>query len=88
MDGQFSDRLTRGISRKGRAALAATLISQLGKSPELTKVVILLIALGHIRMRSGYMLVDSSQPHIPARHKRRGARGKGFTVKRPRSRFL
>ncbi len=63
-------------------------LSQLGRAPELTRLVILLLLWGNIRMRLSYSMVDESRPAIPAASLKRAAKRKGFTMKRPRSRFL
>lgn len=76
-----------GISRE-RAALAATLLAQLGKSPQLTKLVILLLVWGQIRLWPAEAVADETGPRAPVPDRRRIPKGKGYAVKRPRSRFL
>jgi hypothetical protein len=74
-------------SSERKAAVVSALLSQARRSPELTKILILLIVWGHVLSRPGYTLADSGpalkpgpQPSLPAKQ--------GFTVKRPRERFL
>jgi hypothetical protein len=70
-----------------RTAILAMMFSQFGRSPELTRLVILLLVWGHIRSRQGYTtLEDSGIRKVPRR--RRGLRRKSFSLKRPRQRFL
>lgn len=63
-------------------------MAQLGRSPELTRLMILVILWGHIRLRPGYTMAEDEQPPIPAQRRKSVPKRKGFTVKRPRSRFL
>lgn len=72
---------------KRKAAVLAALMSQMRRSPELTRLMILLLVWGHVRSREGYATLDSG----PIRRRPRGRRGqrrKSFSLKRPRERFL
>ncbi len=79
--------VNQGETGKQKAAIIATLLSQVSRSPELTKIMILLLVWGNVRSRSGYTTVEVQSPLNPPQQKRATKR-KGFTVKRPRERFL
>ena len=74
-------------SSERKAAVVSALLSQLSKSPELTKILILLIVWGHVRSRLGYTLANT-RPTLKANRQKRSPARQGFTVKRPRERFL
>jgi hypothetical protein len=63
-------------------------MAQLGRSPELTRLMILLILWGQVRFRPGYTMVDEQQPAVADQGQRTVPKGKGFSIRRPRSRFL
>ncbi len=69
-------------------AVAATIMAQLGRSPELTRLLILLIIWGQVRFRTGYTMVDEQKPAVPDQSHVSVPKGRGFSVKRPRARFL
>ena len=72
---------------KRKAAVMATLMSQMRRSPELARLMLLLLVWGHVRSREGYTTLDDGP--IRRRHRtRRGQRRKSFSLKRPRERFL
>jgi hypothetical protein len=73
--------------RKRRQAILANLMGQLGRSPEMTRLMILLIVWGNVRARSGYT-THNERPARTGTRARRGQRRKSFTLKRPRQRFL
>ena len=70
-----------------KAAVMAALASQMRRSPELTRLMLLLLVWGHVRSRDGYSILDSGPVVRPPRRKR-GQRRKSFSLKRPRERFL
>jgi hypothetical protein len=72
---------------KRRAAALANLMSQMRRSPELTRLIILLLIWGHVRARPGYT-TQADQPVPRGLPVRRGQRRKSFSLKRPRERFL
>ena len=74
-------------SSERKAAVLSALLSQVSKSPELTKILILLIVWGHVRSRPGYTLADTG-PALPTGPQEHPPAKQGFTVKRPRERFL
>ena len=45
-------------SSRRRNALMAVLFSQMSRSPELTKLMVLLLVWGHVRSRPGYTTLD------------------------------
>ena len=70
-------------------AFAASLLAQFRKPHELTRISLMLIILAHVKMRGGFTLHEP-QPAITAdtnRQKRIKSK-KGFSIKKPRSRFL
>lgn len=76
-----------GKASKRRIAIFALLLRQIGRSSELTKLMVLLLVWGQVRSRPGYdMLEDGPAPKtsqlasVP--------KGQGFQVRRPRERFL
>lgn len=74
-------------SSERKAAALSALLSQASKSPELTKILILLIVWSHVRSRPGYTLADSQPAPKPGPQTSLPAK-QGYTVKRPRERFL
>jgi hypothetical protein len=73
--------------KRRRAAVLANLMSQMRRSPELARLMILLLVWGHVRARAGYTTLRER----PLRARRRGKGGqrrKSFSLKRPRERFL
>jgi hypothetical protein len=70
-----------------RQAILANLMAQLGRSPEMTRLLILMIVWGNVRARHGYTTVVE-QPVRRGHSRKRGQRRKSFSVKRPRERFL
>jgi hypothetical protein len=80
-------RVHPGEAKKRRAAVVANLMAQLRRSPELTRLVILLVIWGHVRARPGYRTM-SQRSIRPGRKGKTGQRRKGFSLKRPRERFL
>ena len=74
-------------SSRRRNALMAVLFSQMSRSPELTKLMVLLLVWGNVRSRPGYTIVDGGPNFKPSRLKR-SPKGRGFGVRRPRERFL
>ena len=77
----------QGEAGKQKAAIIATLLSQASRSPELTKIMILLLVWGNVRSRSGYTTIEAQSP-LNAPQQNRVTEGKGFAVKRARERFL
>lgn len=77
----------RGDESKQKAALIATLLSQVSRSPELTKILILLLVWGNVRSRSGYTTVET-QAVTKLPRQNRTTKRKGLSVKRLRERFL
>lgn len=73
--------------KKRRAAVLANLMSQMRRSPELTRLIILLLVWGHVRARPGYT-TQSDEPVRRGLRLKRGQRRKSFSLKRPRERFL
>jgi len=76
-----------GKTKRRRAAVLANLISQMRRSPELARLMILLLVWSSVRARAGY----STLRQRPAGKKPRGKdsrRKKSFSLKRPRERFL
>ena len=76
----------QGETGKKKAAVIATLLSQASRSPELTKIMILLLVWGNVRSRSGYTTIEAQSPLNAPQQNR--TKGKGFAVKRARERFL
>ncbi|UCG24857.1 MAG: hypothetical protein JSW55_02340 [Chloroflexota bacterium] len=72
---------------KRKAAVMAALTSQMRRSPELARLMLLLLVWGHVRSRVGYTTLDSG-PVVRRSRGRRGQRRKSFSLKRPRERFL
>lgn len=81
------NKATQTPSKKRRAAVLATLLAQLNRSPELAKILILLLVWGHVRSRPGYTTFEAQSTPKP-KVSRSISKGKGFNVKRPRERFL
>jgi hypothetical protein len=76
-----------GEASKRKIALLALLLHQMSRSPELTKLMVLLIVWGHVRSRPGYdILVDGPVPKVS--QLANVPKGQGFQVRRPRERFL
>lgn len=73
--------------RRRRAAVMASLLVQMRRSPELTKVLILLLVWGNVRARAGFTTLQE-EPIRGGRRNKRGQRRKSFSLKRPRERFL
>ena len=72
---------------KRRAAVLANLMSQMRRSPELARLMILLLVWGHVRSRAGYSTMRARR--AGKRHRGKdGRRRKSFSLKRPRERFL
>jgi hypothetical protein len=65
----------------------AVLFSQMSRSPELTKLMVLLLVWGNVRSRPGYTTLDG-QPNFKPSCPKRPPKGRGFGVRRPRERFL
>lgn len=77
----------RSERKRRRAAVLANLMSQMSRSPELARLMILVLVWGHVRARAGYSTLRGR----PIGKKRRGKgdqRRKSFSLKRPRERFL
>jgi hypothetical protein len=74
-------------SKERKEAVLSALLSQASKSPELTKILILLIVWSHVRSRPGYTLADTG-PALKPRPQESLPAKQGFNVKRPRERFL
>jgi hypothetical protein len=74
-------------SSRRRNALMAVLFSQMSRSPELTKLMVLLLVWGNVRSRPGYTTLDGGPNFKPSRLKR-PPKGRGFGVRRARERFL
>jgi hypothetical protein len=72
---------------KRRAAALANLMSQMRRSPELARLMILLLVWASVRARRGYTTL-SERPVRRGLSLKRGQRRKSFSVKRPRERFL
>jgi hypothetical protein len=77
----------QGKSKKRRPAVLAMLVSQMRRSPELTRLMILLLVWGHVRSRGGYNTMNE-RPIRRGHSRKRGQRRKSFSLKRPRERFL
>jgi len=77
----------QGKSRKRRAAVLAMLMGQMRRSPELTRLLILLLVWGHVRSRGGYETM-AERPIRRGQNRKSGQRRKSFSLKRPRERFL
>ena len=75
------------ISKQQKAAITAALLAQFRKPHEFKKLTLLLIVWAHVRMRSGYTTIDAPS-HFPATKNGRLPKKRGYSVKRPRSRFL
>ena len=73
--------------KKRRAAVAASLMSQMRRSPELTRLMIILLVWGNVRSRAGFSTLGE-QPVRKGLGRKRGQRRKSFSLKRPRERFL
>ena len=65
----------------------AVLLSQMSRSPELTKLMVLLLVWGHVRSRPGYTTLET-QPGLKPSRQKSTPKGQGFGVRRPRERFL
>ena len=72
---------------KRRAARLASLMDQMRRSPELARLMILLIVWAHVRARAGYTTM-AERPIRRGLRQKRGQRRKSFSLKRPRERFL
>lgn len=77
----------RSEAKKRRAATLANLMSQMRRSPELTRLLLLLLIWGHVRARPGFTTI-SERPVRRGYRRKRGQRRKSFSVRRPRERFL
>jgi hypothetical protein len=77
----------RGEVNKRRAAVVAALMSQMRRSPELTRLMIILLVWGHVRSRRGYETM-AERPLHRGLSRKRGQRRMSFSLKRPRERFL
>jgi hypothetical protein len=77
----------RSEANTRRAAALANLLAQMRRSPELTRLMLLLLVWGSVRSRSGYESV-SERPVRRGLSRKRGQRRKSFSLKRPRERFL
>ncbi|MFZ0545110.1 MAG: hypothetical protein WAM60_06715, partial [Candidatus Promineifilaceae bacterium] len=74
---------------QSKNALTAALLSQFRKPHELTKITLLLLVLAHTRMRAGFSLHEPQPAKVPDTNRpQRVKRKKGFSIKRPRTRFL
>ncbi len=73
-------------ARRRKTALLALLLLQMRKSPELAKLMLLLLVWGHVRSRPGYSIVES--PSFKGTEQQSAPKGKGINVRRPRERFL
>jgi hypothetical protein len=73
--------------RRRQAAVLALLLARLARSPELARLLLLIVIWGHVRSRPRYAIVEP--PSGPKAKRRSPApTGRGFSVKRPRERFL
>jgi len=63
------------------------LMGQMRRSPELTRLLILLLVWGHVRSRGGYETM-AERPIRRGQNRKSGQRRKSFSLKRPRERFL
>lgn len=79
--------VTQGKSSKRKAAILSTLLVQLNKSPELAKIMLLVLVWGHVRSRPGFFTLKERSTQKPSRQDKL-LKGKGFSIKRPRERFL
>jgi hypothetical protein len=79
--------VNQGKMDKKKVAIIAMLLSQASRSPELTKIMILLLVWGNVRSRSGYTPVESQSP-LKSPQQKSANKKMGFTVKQPRARFL
>lgn len=70
-----------------RAAVVATLMRQMRRSPELTRLMIILLVWGNVRSRASYSTL-AERPARRGHSRKRGQRRKSFSLKRPRERFL
>jgi hypothetical protein len=74
---------------QNKNALTASLLSQLRKPHELSKITLLLLVLAHVRMRPGFSFHEPAQTQVPDTNRpKRIKRKQGFSIKQPRSRFL
>ncbi len=73
--------------KRRRAAALANLMSQMRRSPELARLMILLLVWGHVRARAGYSTLRE-RPVGRKQAGKGGQRRKSFSLKRPRERFL
>ncbi|MDX1613049.1 MAG: hypothetical protein R3300_01995 [Candidatus Promineifilaceae bacterium] len=74
-------------SSRRRWVALSVLLTRLGRSPELTKLLLLLLVWGHVRARAGHTTLEVQSGPKPARQAS-VPKGKGFSIKRPRQRFL
>ena len=75
----------RPPSRRQTVVLAL-LLSRLGRSPELTRLLLLLLALGQLRTRPYTTLEPDTGPK--STRQSNTPKGKGSSIRRPRERFL
>jgi hypothetical protein len=74
---------------QNKRALTASILSHFRKPHELSKIALLLVVLAHTRMRPGFSTHDPAQTKVPDTNRPNRVKSKkGFSVKRPRSRFL
>jgi len=76
---------TRGNKR--RAAALANLMSLMRRSPEVARLMILLLVWGHVRASAGTSTLHE-RPLQGRSQVKGGRRRKRFSLKRPRERFL
>ena len=76
----------QGKSKRRRVALMAMLLSQMSRSPEITRLMILLLVWGQVRSRP-YTRLEQGSTFKPSQLKE-PPKVRGFGVRRPRDRFL
>lgn len=77
------------LAAQYKNALTAAILSQFRKPYELSKITLLLLVLAHTRMRPGFSLHEPPQAKVADTNRPKRVKSKkGFSVKRPRSRFL
>lgn len=77
----------QGKSSKRKAAILSMLLAQLSKSPELAKIMLLLLVWGNVRSRTGFFTLKTRSTSKPPGQNKLPKR-RGFAIKRPREKFL
>jgi hypothetical protein len=74
---------------KFNRAIAASLLAQFRKPHELAKISLMLLVLAHVKMRGSYTPHEPEAAKTPDINRQKRIKSKkGFSTKKPRSRFL